>query len=72
MDPWNSLPQEIVTAPVTVPSTKSFNSHLDKFWENQDIKFDYKNCLKILHKNKAPFKINNRTGSESNGDEDRG
>ena len=52
------------------PSIKSFERRLDKLWANQYIKFNDKNCLKILHRNKAPFEINNRTGSENNGDED--
>ena len=65
VDPWNSLPEKVVTA----PSTKAFERRLDKFWANQDIKFDFKNCIKILHKNKTPL-IEIGTGSESSDHED--
>jgi hypothetical protein len=35
---WNSLPNTVVSA----ESTKTFNNHLDKFWVNQDVKFNWK------------------------------
>ena len=35
---WNSLPECIVGA----PSVSAFKNRLDKFWENQEIKFNYK------------------------------
>ena len=50
VDPWNSLPEMVVTA----PSLHSFERRLDKFWTNQDIKYDFKKCLKITHSNRAP------------------
>jgi len=33
---WNSLPNDVVS----VDSTNIFKDHLDKFWYNQDLKFD--------------------------------
>ena len=50
VEPWNSLPEEVISA----PSTKSFERRLDKFWSSQDLKYDFDTCLKILHKNSAP------------------
>ena len=50
VDPWNSLPENVVSA----PSINSFERRLDKFWAQQDLKYDFKKCLKILHSNKAP------------------
>ncbi len=35
---WNDLPNNVVGA----PSIKSFEKRLDKYWETQEIKFDYK------------------------------
>ena len=37
-DPWNSLPNNVVLA----PSTKAFESRLDKFWRHHPIKYDFK------------------------------
>ena len=34
---WNSLPNTVVTA----ESTNTFKNRLDKFWANQDLKFDW-------------------------------
>ena len=45
--PRNSLPQEIVAA----HSIKSFKRHLVKFRASHYIKFNYKICLIILHRN---------------------
>jgi len=39
--PWNSLPNEVVTA----PSVKDFEVRLDNFWKHQPIKFNYKEEL---------------------------
>lgn len=36
IDVWNSLPNDIVSA----DSTNIFKNRLDKFWYNQDFKFD--------------------------------
>ena len=51
---------------VTAPSIKSFERHLDKILSQPKtlIKVDYKNSLKIFHRNKAQCEINNRTGRE--------
>ena len=59
VDPWNSLPESVVTA----PSLASFKRRLDKFWSKQEIRYDFKKCLKIIHTNKAPDEID--TGSET-------
>ncbi len=37
IDNWNSLPQEVVSA----PSTDAFKARLDKHWENVDWLYDY-------------------------------
>ena len=58
VDPWNSLPESVVSA----PSLASFERRLDKFWSSQEIRYDFKKCLKIIHSNKAPDE--NGTGSE--------
>ena len=36
--PWNSLPEEVVTA----PSVQAFEARLDKAWNDQPLKFHYK------------------------------
>ena len=41
VDKWNSLPNEIVTA----PSINSFKNRLDKHWSSQDIVFNYRSSL---------------------------
>jgi len=35
---WNSLPTHVITA----VSVDSFKSRLDKFWANEEARFDYK------------------------------
>ena len=54
---WNSLPEEIVSA----PTINCFERRLDKFWSAQKFKFDYKKKLEITHTNNAPYQID--TGS---------
>ena len=51
MDIWNNLPEDVVSA----PSLKSFERRLDKFWTKQDIKYNYKKCIKITHQSKTPY-----------------
>ena len=34
---WNSLPDQVVAA----PSTKSFEKRLDKFWQDQNLVYDF-------------------------------
>ena len=41
--PWNSLPEEVVTA----PSVKAFEARLDKAWNDQPLKFHYKEDLML-------------------------
>ena len=38
VDLWNSLPPSVIKA----QSVRAFESRLDKFWMDQDIKYDYK------------------------------
>ena len=35
---WNSLPEIVISA----DTTDTFNRRLDKFWQHQDILYDYK------------------------------
>ena len=39
---WNSLPEELVCA----KSLNSFKNRLDKFWNNQDVLYNYKTDIK--------------------------
>ena len=50
-EPWNSLPDTVVTA----KSLNSSKTRLDKFWYNQDIVYDFEAPLRITN--------NNRTGT---------
>jgi hypothetical protein len=50
-DVWNDLPQELVQAKIV----KSFAILLDKYLENQEVKYDYNEEIKVKtgsHKNK--------------------
>ena len=38
VDMWNDLPQNIIDA----PSIKCFEARLDKYWESQNIKYNFK------------------------------
>jgi hypothetical protein len=60
VDPWNSLPEKVISA----PSINSFERRLDKFWGNQDLRFDFKKCLKISHANDSPFNYGTVSDSE--------
>jgi hypothetical protein len=40
---WNNLPSKVVTAPTIM----SFESRLDKFWENQPRKYNYSHEIVI-------------------------
>jgi len=42
---WNSLSEHVVTA----NTIDCFKTRLDKFWNSQDVKFDYKQNLTGLH-----------------------
>ena len=53
VEPWNSLPETIVTA----PSLNSFERRLDKFWASQGLKYNFKETLKITHSNNTPHEI---------------
>ena len=35
---WNSLPDYVVSS----PTTNTFKTRLDKFWENQDVRYNWK------------------------------
>ncbi len=52
---WNSLPENIVSA----PSLLTFEKRLDKFWEDQGIKFDFKKNIQIHHSNDTPYGTGN-------------
>jgi hypothetical protein len=43
VDIWNNLTSKVVTAPTTM----SFESRLDKFWENQPRKYNYSHEIVI-------------------------
>ena len=40
---WNSLPENVISA----PNTNCFKNRLDKFWENQDIIYNYRADISI-------------------------
>ena len=48
---WNSLPEEIVNA----PSISSLKNRLDKFWQNQDILYNYKAVIDAGSRNLDAF-----------------
>ena len=50
VDPWNSLPEMVVSA----PTINTFERRLDSFWHNQELKYDFKKCLRITIPNNAP------------------
>ena len=41
---WNTLPQSVIDA----KDVRQFEIRLDKYWEHQDVKFEYK--VSILNK----------------------
>jgi superfamily I DNA and RNA helicase len=41
---WNDLLQELVLA----KTVKSFEILLDKYWENQEVKYDYNEEINVL------------------------
>ena len=43
VSPWNSLPSHVVQA----PSVKAFERHLDKYWVDQDVKYDFEAPLRL-------------------------
>ena len=42
-DIWNDLPQVLAQA----KTVKSFEILLDKYWENQEVKYDYNEEIKV-------------------------
>ena len=46
VDPWNNLPEKVVNAKTLV----GFEIGLDKYWENQPVKFDHTKDLIQLHR----------------------
>ena len=46
-DLWNNLPKSVVEA----PSTKSFERRLDKYWEDQEVKYNYEAALSFSGQN---------------------
>ena len=55
VDSWNDLPQRIIDS----PSVKCFESRLDKYWEGQDMKYDFISTWKRKIRGRV------ETGSES-------
>ena len=53
VEPWNSLPKSVVTA----PSLASFERRLDKFWESQNLRYNFRETLRIAHTNNTPHDI---------------
>ena len=51
VESWNSLPEKVVTA----PTVNCFERRLDKFWEPQDIRYNFKKSIKIYHSNNTPY-----------------
>ena len=41
---WNSLPTDVVNA----PSVNAFKNRIDRFWNNQDVVYDYKAKLQYI------------------------
>ena len=57
---WNSLPTHVVTA----DSVDSFKNRLDKFWANEEARFDYKANLSfcsvsalVIHYEEALYQV---------------
>ena len=50
---WNNLLDNIAKA----PSVNAFKNWLDKYWENQDILYDYKASLRTLARKKSKLSI---------------
>ena len=50
---WNSLPNEVILA----DSTNIFKKRLDKFWQNQDIIFDYKSEITGIGNRSSSVKV---------------
>ena len=48
LDVWNTLPKETGSAPIMI----TFENRLDKFWSKQDIKFDFKATIDLIHAHK--------------------
>jgi len=63
IDNWNSLPEKVVTA----PSIKSFERRLDKHWKNQELMYDYQQCIKKL---KPEARTNNTTETDNDSEVD--
>jgi len=38
---WNSLPDYVVASPII----NTYKSRLDKFWENQDVRYNWKSDI---------------------------
>ena len=50
-DMWNDLPQKVIDS----PSIKCFEARLDKYWDKQDIKLDFKTIWKKMRKTDLDF-----------------
>ena len=56
---WNNLPDNIARA----PSVNAFKNQLDKYWEDQEILYDYKGIIKNISKKgkQTTHQVNERT-----------
>ena len=54
VDGWNNLPEHVVSA----PSLNAFERRLDKFWSNQNIKYNFRATLHLHTVNNAPIDSN--------------
>ena len=52
---WNDLPQELVQA----KTVKSFEILLDKYWEKQEVKYDYNEEMKVKTGSYKKFVLEN-------------
>ena len=50
VEPWNSLPEKVLSA----PTINTFERRLDSLCHNQELKYDFKKCLRITIPNNAP------------------
>jgi ABC-type bacteriocin/lantibiotic exporter with double-glycine peptidase domain len=47
VDLWNTLPQSVIDA----KDVRQFEIRLDKYWEHQDVKFEYKASIQNILEN---------------------
>ena len=60
VDTWNSLPQNVVSA----PSLRSFERRLDRWWSDQDLFYDFTAVLKLNKNRHRPGGVSSSEDSE--------